>query len=155
MLELGAPDVNGHPRPRSSWTPGRPDGCHHGADPMLHDPRVLTMDTYLDDLPPAEKAALERVRTVVSGLAPDAEEGHSYGMPAFIYAGRPLLGFRAAKEHLSIFPFSPAAVEAVEDRLDGFVVSRGTIRFSPDRPVPEDVLADVVRTRKQEITASG
>ena len=110
------------------------------------------MDDYLDGLPPAQKGALERVRAVVADLVPDAEEGTSYGMPAFIYAGRPLLGFRAATKHLSIFPFSPAAIDAVRDRLDGFDLAKGTIRFSADQPVPADVLADLVRARKQEIT---
>jgi uncharacterized protein YdhG (YjbR/CyaY superfamily) len=112
------------------------------------------MDDYLDDLPPAQKDALARVRSVVGDLAPDAEEGTSYGIPAFIYAGRPLLGFNAAKKHLSIYPFSPAAIEAVRDRLGGFDVAKGTIRFSPDSPVPADVLADLVRARMQEITAT-
>jgi|SRR5215207_3134199 len=73
----------------------------------------------------------------------------------FVFSAPPdVLGFRAAKRHLSILPFSPVAIEAVKDRLDGFDLAKGTIRFSPDRPVPEDVLADVVRARKQEITAS-
>ena len=112
------------------------------------------MDDYLDGLPREQREALARVRAIVDRVAPDAEEGESYGMPAFLYAGRPLLGFRAAKKHLSVFPFSPAAIEAVEGRLEGFDLSKGTIRFSPDRPVPEDVLADLVRERKQEITAS-
>ena len=117
-------------------------------------PRVSGMDDYLDDLEPAQKAALERLRSVVAGMAPDAEEGKSYGVPAFIYAGRPLLGFSAAKKHLSIFPFSPEAVEAVADRLEGFDLAKGTIRFAADKPVPEDVLADVVRARMREITES-
>jgi uncharacterized protein YdhG (YjbR/CyaY superfamily) len=115
--------------------------------------RVSAMDDYLDELPPAERVALERVRAVVGGLVADAEEGTSYGVPAFMYAGRPLLGFSAAKKHLSIFPFSPAAIDAVRERLDGFDLSEGTIRFSPDRPVPADVLADLVRARKHEIAA--
>jgi uncharacterized protein YdhG (YjbR/CyaY superfamily) len=114
---------------------------------------MSAIDDYLNGLPPAQKAALARVRAVVAGVAPDAEEGISYGMPAFLYAGRPLLGLRAAKKHLSIFPFSPAAIDAVRDRLVGFDLSKGTIRFSPDRTVPDDVLADVVRARKQEIAA--
>jgi uncharacterized protein YdhG (YjbR/CyaY superfamily) len=38
-------------------------------------------------------------------------------MPALLYEGRPLLGFGAAKEHLSIFPFSPAVIETVQHRL--------------------------------------
>jgi uncharacterized protein YdhG (YjbR/CyaY superfamily) len=118
---------------------------------MRDDARLPAMDDYLDGLPPAQKAALARVRAVVDGVVPEAEEGISYGMPAFLYAGRPLLGFRAAKRHLSVFPFSPAAIEAVKDRLEGFDLSKGTIRFPPDSPVPEDLLADLVRARKQEI----
>jgi uncharacterized protein YdhG (YjbR/CyaY superfamily) len=106
---------------------------------------------YLDDLSAEEKAALERVCAVVRGAAPEADEGRSYGMPAFIYAGRPLLGFRAAKTHLSLFPFSPAAIDAVRDRLGGFDLAKGTIRFTPDTPLPDDVLTDLVRARQQEI----
>ena len=98
------------------------------------------MDDYLAGLPPGDKVALERVRAIVLGAVPEAEEGKSYGMPAFIYAGRPLLGFRAAKKHLSIFPFSPAAIDAVRDRLGDFELSKGTVRFTADTPVPEDVL---------------
>jgi uncharacterized protein YdhG (YjbR/CyaY superfamily) len=121
---------------------------------MQDDARISAMDDYLNGLPPAQKAALERVRAVVEDVAPEAEEGVSYGMPAFLLAGRPLLGFRAAKKHLSVFPFSPAAIEAVKDRLEGFDLSKGTIRFSPETPVPEDVLAALVRARMREITAS-
>jgi uncharacterized protein YdhG (YjbR/CyaY superfamily) len=112
---------------------------------------MTAMDDYVNGLPPEQKAALARVRAVVEGVAPEAEEGVSYGMPAFLYAGRPLLGFRAAKRHLSVFPFSPAAIDAVKDRLGGFDLSKGTIRFSPDSPVPDDVVADLVRARKEEI----
>jgi uncharacterized protein YdhG (YjbR/CyaY superfamily) len=114
---------------------------------------VSALDEYLDGLPQDQREALTRVRVVVGRLLPEADEGVSYGMPAFLYAGRPLLGFRAAKKHLSVFPFSPAAVEAVKERLEGFDLSKGTIRFTPDRPVPEDVLTDLVRARKDEIAA--
>jgi uncharacterized protein YdhG (YjbR/CyaY superfamily) len=114
-------------------------------------PYVSDMDDYLRGLPAAQRVALERVRAVVGAVAPDADEGTSYGMPAFRYAGRPLLGFRASKHHLSVFSFSPAAIEAVADRLDGFDLAKGTIRFTPDHPVPEDVLADLVGARQREI----
>jgi uncharacterized protein YdhG (YjbR/CyaY superfamily) len=114
--------------------------------------RGSPIEEYLDGLPQSQKAAFQHVREVVVGVAPEVEEGTSYGMPAFLYAGRPLLGFRAAKKHLSVFPFSPAAIEAVEDRLAGFDLAKGTIRFTPERPVPDDVLADLVRLRRQEIS---
>ena len=112
---------------------------------------MSAMDDYLADLQPMQKVALERVRAVVGGLAPDAEEGTSYGVPAFILAGRPLLGFSAAKQHLSIFPFSPAAIEAVRERLDGFDLGKGTIRFTAEKPPPDEVVRELVRLRIAEI----
>jgi uncharacterized protein YdhG (YjbR/CyaY superfamily) len=114
---------------------------------------MSSFDDYLAGLPADRRAALERVRSVVGQVAPEAEEGRSYGMPAFIYEGRPLLGFRAAKKHLSVFPFSPEAIEAVDDRLHGFDISKGTIRFTPESPLPEEVLADLIRARMREIVA--
>ncbi|MET0683732.1 MAG: DUF1801 domain-containing protein [Solirubrobacteraceae bacterium] len=115
---------------------------------------MSAIDDYLAGLSPADKAALERVRAAVLGAVPEAQEGRSYGMPAFIYAGRPLLGFRAAKKHLSLFPFSPAAIDAVRDRLVDFDVAKGTVRFTAENPVPEDVLILLVREREREIDAA-
>ena len=109
------------------------------------------MDDYVQGLPSEQGAALARVRALVVQVVPEAEEGRSYGMPAYLYAGRPLLGFRAAKQHLSVFPFSPEAVDAVKDRLGGFDISKGTVRFSADEPLPEDVLADMIRARRREL----
>src|ERR687889_513800 len=50
-----------------------------------------------------------------------------------------------------VFPFSPAVVSAVAPRLQGFSLSKGTVRFGPDQPLPEDVLVEMVRLRAAEI----
>ncbi len=113
------------------------------------------VDDYLADLAPAEREALTHVRDVARGVAPEAVEGRSYGMPALKASGKPLIGFVAAKRHLSIFPFSPAVVEHVRDRLDGFELSKGTIRFAVDHPLPDDVIRDVVSARLAEIAGRG
>ena len=115
---------------------------------------MSTMDEYLEGLPREQAAALADVRALVAGLAPDATEGTSYGVPAFILAGRPLLGFSAAKQHLSVFPFSPAAIEAVQERLSAFDTAKGTVRFTPDHPLPDDVLSALVAARRAEIEAA-
>ena len=82
---------------------------------------------------------------------PDADEASSYGMPAFKYRTKPLLGFLAAKDHLSLFPFSSHIVDEVRDQLEGFSLAKGTIRFTADRPVPDAVIRDIVRRRLAEI----
>jgi uncharacterized protein YdhG (YjbR/CyaY superfamily) len=84
-------------------------------------------------------------------VAPDAEEGTSYGMPALRLDGRPLLGITAAARHLSLFPFSPAVVEAVAPDLAGYSLSKGTIRFSADQQLPDDVIERIVVLRRAEL----
>src|SRR5690242_13257747 len=95
------------------------------------------VDEYLAGLPAPEREALERVRKVVRQTVPGVDEAKSYGMPAFRYRRRPLLGFRASKNHLSVFPFSAAAVDAVRHELSGFDFSKGAVRFTTDRRIPD------------------
>jgi uncharacterized protein YdhG (YjbR/CyaY superfamily) len=106
---------------------------------------------YLVGLPLPEQEALRHVVDVARRIAPDAEEGTSYGMPALRLAGRPLVGFTVAKGHLSLFPFSPAVVEAVRGDLDGFSLSKGTVRFAVDQPLPDPVVERIVALRRAEI----
>ena len=110
-----------------------------------------TIGDYLAGLAPDQRAALQRVVDVAMRVAPEAEEGTSYGMPALRLDGRPLIGVTASARHLSLFPFSPAVVEAVTPELDGFSLSKGTIRFTSDRALPEDVVERVVRLRRAEL----
>ena len=110
-----------------------------------------TIGDYLVGLAPDQRAALQHVVDVAVRLVPDADEGTSYGMPALRLDGRPLLGITAAAQHLSVFPFSPAVVEAVAPDLDGFSLSKGTIRFTAERPVPDHVLERVVELRRAEL----
>lgn len=72
-------------------------------------------------------------------------------MPAFKYKQRPLLGLRASKNHLSVFPFSPAAVDAARHALAEFELSKGTVRFTPERPLPDPALEALLRHRLGEI----
>ena len=110
-----------------------------------------TIGDYLAGLAPEQRDALQRVVDVAVRVAPDAEEGTSYGMPALRLGGRPLLGITAAAKHLSVFPFSPAVVEAVSADLEGFSLSKGTIRFTVDRPIPDAVVERLVDLRRAEL----
>jgi len=108
-------------------------------------------DDYLTDVPEPQRAELERVRRVVTRAVPGAEEALSYGMPTFKYKRRPLLGLRAAKNHLSVFPFSSRAVDAARPALTGFELSKGTVRFTPEKPIPDSALEQLIACRIDEI----
>lgn len=109
------------------------------------------VDDSLAALPETERGCLQHVIDIARTLVPEAEEGMSYGMPALKLGGKPLLGVVMAAKHLSVFPFSPAVIDAVAGRLEGYSLSKGTIRFTASHQLPDDVLADIVRLRRAEI----
>ena len=109
------------------------------------------IDDYFAGLEPPAREAFEHIRALALEVAPDAVQGTSYGMAALKYQGKGLLAFYAAKGHLSVFPCSGWAVDAVRERLEGYSTSRGTIRFTPDHPLPDDVVRDLVAARVHEI----
>jgi uncharacterized protein YdhG (YjbR/CyaY superfamily) len=100
------------------------------------------------------RAVLEEVLDRALDLVPEAVEDLSYGTPALRYRGSPLIGVKVSAKHLSLYPFSPDVVAAVSPRLRGFSLSKGTIRFSAEQPLPTDVLDDIVELRRAEIDAA-
>ena len=98
-----------------------------------------------------ERACLERVIALARVEAPNAVAGVSYGMPVLKVDGKPLIGVTASAGHLSVHPFSPAAITLVRSGLEGFSVSKGTVRFTPASPLPEHVVKQLVQARLAEI----
>jgi uncharacterized protein YdhG (YjbR/CyaY superfamily) len=112
-----------------------------------------TIDATLAALPPGQRSALQSLRAMIAAAAPAAVEAISYGTPAFRYRGRPLVSYGAAKAHCSFFPMSPAVIEAHRALLTGFDTAKGTIRFTPERQIPEGVVTTLVRARLAELDA--
>ncbi|MDF2509446.1 MAG: hypothetical protein K0Q52_3305 [Microbacterium sp.] len=113
-----------------------------------------TVDDYLAELDLADHDAIDRVYAVARREAPEAEQGKGYGMPALVSGGKPLLSVMRAKKHIGIYPFSPDAVAAVADSLTGHPgvsVDKGTIRFQPEHPIPDEVIERLVRARLAQI----
>jgi uncharacterized protein YdhG (YjbR/CyaY superfamily) len=128
----------------------RPVPAFRALSPRIVAP-VPAVDDYFSSLNASARAAFEHIRDLVMEMAPEAEQGTSYGMAALRYNQKPLLAFRAARQHLSIFPFSSRVVDAVRDQLTAFELSKGTIRFTAASPLPDKVVRDIVRYRIQEI----
>ena len=117
----------------------------------FHVGAMSPFDEYLATIPDPQRAELERIRRFVRRTVPGAEEATSYGMPAFKYKQRPLLGFRASKNHLGVFPFNPEAIDAARSALAGYDLAKGTVRFTADKPIPDCVLEQLLRHRLSEI----
>jgi uncharacterized protein YdhG (YjbR/CyaY superfamily) len=112
---------------------------------------VAAVTEYFAELDPPVRAAFEHVWDLAREVAPDAEEGVSYGLAALLFHGKPLLGFKAARGHLSVFPFSPQAVDAVRAQLSGYELAKGTVRFTVGHPLPDEAVRAMVAFRRDEI----
>lgn len=110
-----------------------------------------SVDAYLASVPSDMRAALQQLRTVISAVAPRAEEGFSYGLPAFRLDGRPLVCFAAATNHCSFYPMSPAVIRAHAAELKGYKTSKGTIQFQAEKPLPAALVRKLVKARIVEL----
>lgn len=109
-------------------------------------------NAYLVKLGADKRATLEKVRKAIRAAAPKAEEGMSYGMPAFIQ-GKPLAGYAAGVHHCSYYPMSGEIIKALEVDLKDYETSKGAIRFPVGKPLPAKLIRKLVKARLQEIDA--
>jgi len=112
------------------------------------------MDRYLADVPDADRRALERIRRIVMKAYPVAKESTYYGLPAFTLNGKAFVAFRSTRHHCSLHPLSGSVVDALADKLADFETSRGTIRFAPDKPLPEPLVRAVLKCRASELSSA-
>jgi uncharacterized protein YdhG (YjbR/CyaY superfamily) len=109
---------------------------------------VRTIDEYLAGLPDGPRQILGKLRETVRAAAPGATEKISYRMPAYDLDGI-LVYFAAFKKHIGFYPTS-SGISAFERELAPYEVSKGTVRFPLDEPLPLKLIARIVKFRVAE-----
>ena len=102
------------------------------------------IDAYLASVEnPEFKETLEQLRALILSELPGAAETIAYGIPTFKVNKRNIVHFAAFKRHCSLFPGGIA--EDYADRLPNHKISKGTIQFTPQNPIPETIVRDLIR----------
>jgi uncharacterized protein YdhG (YjbR/CyaY superfamily) len=105
-----------------------------------------SVDEYLAAVPEPARSTLKKIRAVIRSVTPpEATEVISYGMPAFKHKGV-LVWYAAFSKHCSLFP-TAAVIEAFKNELKGFTLSKGTIQFPTDKPLPAALVKKLVKAR--------
>jgi uncharacterized protein YdhG (YjbR/CyaY superfamily) len=109
-----------------------------------------TVDAYLARVPEPARGTLNKIRAAIRSAAPrEATEIISYGIPAFKHNGV-LVWFAAFSDHCSLFP-TAAVIEMFKNELKGFSISKGTIQFPTDKPLPAALVKKMVKARVAQI----
>ncbi len=85
------------------------------------------VDEYLANLDEPKRTTLQQLRQAIRSIVPEAEEGISYGMPAYRLRGKVIAGFAAFKNHLSYLPHSGSVLAEMPDDVVGYVTSKGAL----------------------------
>ena len=110
--------------------------------------RPKTIDDYIARHPEDVQKLLQKMRLTIRKAAPKAKERISYSMPAFDQDGI-LVWFAAFKEHIGFYP-KTSAITSFKKDLTKYEVSKGTIRFPMDRPLPLGLITGIVKYRVRE-----
>src|ERR1039457_2120342 len=112
-------------------------------------PKPKTVEDYLAGVPEPGRSTLQRVRAAIRSVLPaEATEAISYGIPAFKYNG-PLVWFAAFSNHCSLFP-GASVIRAFKKELERYEISKGTIQFPVDKPLPASLVKKMVKMRLAE-----
>ena len=108
-----------------------------------------TIDEYIAAFPRNVRDILEELRRIIRESAPKSEETISYGIPTFDLNGKHLVHFAAYKNHIGFYPTS-SGISRFKKELSRYELSRGTVRFPVNEPIPFDLIRKIVKYRVKE-----
>ena len=106
------------------------------------------VDEYIALYPKDVQVKLQQVRQTIKKAAPKAEEVISYKIPGYKFNGM-LVWFAAFKEHIGLYP-RVSAIEVFKKELFKYELSKGTIRFPLDEPMPLKLISAITKYRVKE-----
>lgn len=112
--------------------------------------RKKTVDDYLAAVPEPARSTLNKVRATIRSVVPkETEEVISYGIPAFKWK-KMVVWYAAFSHHCSFFP-TASVMRMFKDELTDYRISKGTIHFPVDKPLPASLMKKMVKARLAEI----
>jgi uncharacterized protein YdhG (YjbR/CyaY superfamily) len=109
------------------------------------------VDEYLRAVEEPKHSTLQRLRSTILEIIPEAEQVISYGVPAFRVRGNTVAGFAAFKTHLSYLPFSGSVLPALADQLEDYAMTKSSLHFPVDRPLPKALVSKIIAERLAEV----
>ena len=102
-----------------------------------------TVDEYIAAQDETVQPKLNQIRAILRAALPEAQERISWSMPTY-WKGKNIIHFAASKKHIGLYP-GGEATGVFAEQLQGFDVSKGTIRLPYDRELPEELITAIAR----------
>ena len=106
---------------------------------------------YVAQCPTETQEILRTLRALIRGVAPDATEKISYGIPTFELNGTYVVYFAAWKKHIAFYPVTPGLAKSLGAEITPYRSGKGTLRFPLAKPMPLDLIRRIVALRVREV----
>jgi uncharacterized protein YdhG (YjbR/CyaY superfamily) len=116
--------------------------------------KAASHDAYLAALTPSQRTCLQHLRAVIRAEVPGAEEVISYAMPGFRMPGSKVFAGYAAQKNCGYYPHSGSILKQFAGELGGWKWTDGALQFTPEKPLPDDLVRRLVRARLDEIASA-
>lgn len=109
------------------------------------------LDAYFASLDDTKAATLRRVLDVIATNFPDSSVKLAWNTPQIQIEGKYVFGMSAAKNHLSLAPWSEAAMTTFADRLAPYETTKGLFKVPVDWDVDGALITDLIQARMAEL----
>lgn len=109
----------------------------------------MTVDSYIKSFPENVQILLKQIRATIIDNAPEATESMAYKMPAYKTNGKPLVYFAGFKNHIGFYA-TPSGHSEFAKELSKYKQGKGSVQFPLDKPLPLELIGQIVRFRVEE-----
>ena len=123
---------------------------------MTQQKKSKAVDKYISNQPPETQRALEQLRSYIWEAVPKLTELLNYQIPAFalVEGGKrdQQIMIAGYKKHVGFYPH-PAVIEKFSNQLTDYKCAKGSIQFPLDKPIPKDLVIEMVRFRLSQLVS--
>lgn len=112
--------------------------------------KINTIDDYINTFPESTQEILKNIRETIQKAVPKAEEAINYDMPTFKLKGKNLVHFSVWKNHIGMYP-QPEGSKTFQQELTPYKAGTSTVQFPLDRPIPYDLVKQMVSFLAREM----
>lgn len=112
------------------------------------------ISAHLNQFTGMQRKVLNALRAAIAQELPTARLVIKYGIPTFVVAGVPLIGFSGYKNHNSIFPYGGLVACLLAKDLARYSQTKGSLHFPVGTIFPKPLLRRLLRQKITQINST-
>jgi uncharacterized protein YdhG (YjbR/CyaY superfamily) len=117
-------------------------------------PSFKTVDDYINSKPEEAQLILNELRSLIKDAVPEVIEIPDCKVPSFtlVPERKPTqqMMIAAYAKYVSFYPHQ-GTIDHFEQELEGFELGKGTVKFPFNKPLPKELVKQMVVFRQQEV----